>query len=80
MALLGVVCRTDFAQFDLHVPDTLPIVAENYNPEYYSSYRGGGFRGGRVRDIQRDMVKSLSSGVASARPVQTSGGGSSRPD
>jgi len=60
-----------------HFEKTLPIVAENYNPDYYSSYRDGGLRGGRVTDIQRDMVKSLSSGVASARPVQTGGGGSS---
>lgn len=60
-----------------HFEKTLPVVAENYNPGYYNSYRSGGFSSGGVRDIQRDMVKSLSSGVASARPIQTSSSGGS---
>lgn len=57
-----------------HFENTLPIAAETYNPNYYNSYRGGGIGSG-VGGMQRDMVKALSSGVASARPVQTSSGG-----
>jgi len=60
-----------------HFEKTLPHVAETYDPGYYNSYRGGGFGSGGGGAIARDMVKSLSSGVASARPVQTSSSGSS---
>ncbi len=60
-----------------HFERTMPNVAENYNPSYYNSYRGGGFGRGGVSGMSRDMVKSLSSGVASARPVQTSSSGGS---
>lgn len=60
-----------------HFEKTLPVAAENYQPNYYTSYRGGGFGLGGASGISRDMMKSLSSGVASARPIQTSSGGSS---
>ena len=60
-----------------HFGKTLPHVAENYRPNYYNSYRGGGFGRGGVGGVSRDMVKSLSAGVAAARPIQTSSGGSS---
>ena len=60
-----------------HFEKTLPVAAENYRPSYYNSYRGGGFGRGGIGSMNRDMVKALSSGVASARPVQTSSSGSS---
>lgn len=60
-----------------HFEKTLPAVAENYSPNYYNNYRGGGFRGGGAGGISRDMMKTLSSGVASAKPIQTSSSGSS---
>jgi len=55
-----------------HFEKTMPAIAENYSPAYYNSYRGGGFRSSGARGISRDMINSLSSGVSSARPVQTS--------
>lgn len=60
-----------------HFEDTLPIAAKNYQPSYYNNYRGGGFGRGGMQSMQKDMVKALSTGVASARPVQTSSGGGS---
>jgi uncharacterized membrane protein len=60
-----------------HFEETLPIAAKDYQPSYYNNYRGGGFGNGGVRSMQKDMVKALSTGVASARPVQTSSGGGS---
>ena len=59
-----------------HFEKTLPIAAKDYQPSYYNSYRSGGIGGG-VRSMQKDIYKSLSSGVSSARPVQTSSGGGS---
>ena len=60
-----------------HFEKTLPHVAKDYDPGYYNSYRSGGFGSGGAGGISRDITKSLSSGVASARPIQTSSGGSS---
>ncbi len=60
-----------------HFEKTLPEIAETYRPNYYNSHRGGGFGRGGARGISRDIVKSLSSGVSSARPIQTSSSGGS---
>ena len=54
-----------------HFENTLPVAAENYRPSYYNSYRGGGYTRSGIGGMNRDMFKALSSGVASARPVQT---------
>ena len=45
-----------------HFEKTLPVMAENYSPSYYNSYRGGGFGRGGIGGMNRDMVKALSSG------------------
>lgn len=56
---------------------TLPSLAETYQPSYA---HGRGIRpglGGAIGGMNRSLVKSLSTGVQSARPVSTSSSGSS---
>lgn len=57
---------------------TLPSLAENYQPSYAHG-RGirPGLGGGAIGGMNRSIVKSLSTGVQSARPVSTSSSGSS---
>ena len=58
--------------------ETLPVVAKEYSPSYA---HGSGIRVGRggsaIGSMNNSLVKSLSSGVQSARPVSTSSSGSS---
>lgn len=57
---------------------TLPSLAETYQPSYAHG-RGirPGLGGGAIGGMNRSLVKSLSTGVQSARPVSTSSSGSS---
>lgn len=57
---------------------TLPSLAETYQPSYAHG-RGirPGFGGGAIGGMNKSIVKSLSTGVQSARPVSTSSSGSS---
>ena len=57
---------------------TLPDIAKDYQPSYaHGNALKGGFGGGSLNALNSSMVKSLSTGVQSARPVSTSstGGG-----
>ncbi len=60
-----------------HFEASIPDVAQDYRPQYYG---GSGLRSRGIGGMQRDMVKALSSGVESAKPVSvpsSSGGGRS---
>lgn len=56
---------------------TLPEIAEAYQPNYvYGDALKGGFGSQSLNNLNQSMVKSLSTGVQSARPVSTSSSGS----
>ncbi|WP_415811553.1 DUF2207 domain-containing protein, partial [Litorimonas haliclonae] len=55
---------------------TLPDIAKDYQPSYaHGNALKGGFGGNSLNALNRSMVKSLSTGVQSARPVSTSSSG-----
>lgn len=55
---------------------TLPEIAKEYQPSYaHGNALKGGFGRQSLNSINRSMVKSLSTGVQSARPVSTSSSG-----
>lgn len=57
---------------------TLPSLAENYQPSYaHGSGLKSGYRSNPISAINQGIVKNLSTGVQSARPVSTSSSGSS---
>ena len=55
---------------------TLPDIAKDYQPSYaHGNALRGGLGGSSLNALNRSMVKSLSTGVQSARPVSTSSSG-----